>query len=61
MTYDEWVAEERRSQAELNRINAKWYEARIKKDREAAARLEDEWYALMQQSRDHMKKMPPKD
>ena len=56
--YEEWEAEGEKVQDELNRVNEQWRQARIDGEKEAYARLEDEYNRLLKQSRDHMAKMP---
>ncbi len=60
MDYEKWEAEGQKIQAELNRVDEQWRQARIDGEKEAYARLEDEYNRLLEQSQDHMKKMPPR-
>ena len=56
--YEEWNAEGEKVQAELNRVDEQRRQARIDGDDDAYVRLEDEYNRLLQQSRDHIAKMP---
>ncbi len=56
--YEEWEAEGKKIQAELYRVSEQRRQARIDGDDDAYVRLEDEYNRLLQQSRDHMAKMP---
>ena len=56
--YEEWNAEGEKVQAELNRVDEQRRQARIDGDDDAYVRLEDEYNRLLQQSRDHIEKMP---
>lgn len=56
--YEEWEAEGEKIQAELNRVDEQWRQARIDGDDDANVRLEDEYNKLLQQSRDHIANMP---
>ena len=56
--YEEWEAEGGKIQVELNRVEEQRRQARIDGDDDAYVRLEDEYNRLLQQSRDHMAKMP---
>ena len=58
--YEEWEAEGEKVQAELNRVDELRRQARIDGDNDAYVRLEDEYNRLLQQSWDHMAKMPLK-
>ncbi len=60
MDYEKWEAEGQKIQAELNRVDEQWRQARIDGEKEAYARLEDKYNRLLEQSQDHMKKMPPR-
>ena len=56
--YEEWEAEGEKVRAELYRVSEQRRQARIDGDDDAYVRLEDEYNRLLQQSRDHMAKMP---
>ncbi len=56
--YEEWKAGGEKVQAELNRVDEQRRQARIDGDDDAYVRLEDEHNRLLQQSRDHLAKMP---
>ena len=56
--YEKWKAEGEKIQAEFNRVDEQRRQARIDGDNDAYVRLEDEYNRLLQQSRDHMAKMP---
>ncbi len=56
--YDEWEAEGEKIQAELYRVSEQRRQARIDGDDDAYVRLEDEDNRLLQQSREHIAKMP---
>ena len=56
--YEEWDADVRKIQADLEDVGDKLRQARIDGDDEAAVQWEDEYHKLLQQSRDHMAKMP---
>ncbi len=56
--YEEWKAEGEKIQAEFNRVDEQRRQARIDGDNDAYVRLEDEYSRLLQQSRNHMSKMP---
>ena len=56
--YVEWEAEGKKVKAELYRVSEQWRQARIDGDDDAYVRLEDEYNRSLQQSRDHMAKMP---
>ncbi len=56
--YEKWKAEGEKIQAEFNRVDEQGRQARIIGDDDAYMRLEDEYNRLLQQSRDHMAKMP---
>ncbi len=56
--YEEWEAGGEKVQAELNRVDEQRRQARINGDDDAYMRLEDEYNRLLQQSRNHMAKMP---
>ncbi len=56
--YEKWKAEGEKIQAEFNRVDEQRRQARIDGDNDAYVRLEDEYNRLLQQSRNHMSKMP---
>ncbi len=56
--YEEWEAGGEKVQAELNRVDEQRRQARIDGDNDTYVRLEDEYNRLLQQSRDHMARMP---
>ncbi len=56
--YEKWKAEGEKIQAEFNRVDEQGRQARIDGDNDAYVRLEDEYSRLLQQSRNHMSKMP---
>ena len=56
--YEEWEAEGEKVRAELYRVSEQRRQARIDGDDDAYVRLDDEYNRLLQQSRDHMAKMP---
>ncbi len=56
--YEEWEAGGEKVQAGLNRVDEQRRQARIDGDDDAYVQLEDEYNRLLQQSRDHMAKMP---
>jgi hypothetical protein len=56
--YEKWKAEGEKIQAEFNRVDEQRRQARIDGDNDTYVRLEDEYNRLLQQSRNHMSKMP---
>ena len=56
--YVEGEAEGKKVKAELYRVSEQWRQARIDGDDDSYVRLDDEYNRLLQQSRDHMAKMP---
>jgi len=56
--YEEWEAGGKKVQAEFNRVDEQRRQARIDGDDDTYVQLEDEYNRLLQQSRDHMAKMP---
>ncbi len=56
--YEEWDADAQKIQADLEDAGDKLKQALIDGDDEAAAQWEDKYDKLLNQSRDHMAKMP---
>ncbi len=56
--YEEWEAGGEKVQTELNRVDEQRRQARIDGDNDTYVRLENEYNRLLQQSRDHMARMP---
>ena len=64
--YEEWEADDKKIQADLEDAAAKMKQALIEvgdgnvESAKAAVRWQDEFNRLLKQSQDHMKKMPPR-
>ncbi len=56
--YEDWEAGGEKVQAELNRVEEQRRQARIDGDDDAYVQLDDEYNRLLQQSRDHIAKIP---
>ena len=58
--YEEWDANAQKIQADLEDAGHKLKQALIDSDYRAAAQWQDKYNRLLQQSEDHMAKIPPK-